>query len=196
MLADRPALLSWLAVHDPLVVVALDDPVVEAAGHDPRSTYAETYWTPCLGPTAILLLRRLAGWLERSPDGFPLPLGPLARELGLGDATGRNSPVVRSLARLVEFSMAQVRGETFAIRRALPPLARRHELRLPGHLAVRHRAEPQVTAVQELVSLDTSVVIAGARFGGSAGRPPGADRGRSLAGPDPFHTSPDGRSAA
>lgn len=144
VITDRPSLLTWLASHDPLAVVPLDDPVVEAAGHDPRSPYAETYWTGCLGPTAILLLRRLAGWLEESAEGFPLPLAPLARELGLGEGTGRNSPVVRSLARVVEFNMAQVRGDTLAVRRALPPLARRHENRLPGHLVARHRAELEV----------------------------------------------------
>lgn len=197
LIADRPSLLTWITAHDPLTVVELEDPVVEAVGHDPRSVYAETYWTGCLGPTAILLLRRLASWLDASPDGFPLPLAPLARELGLGDATGRNSPVVRSVARLVELNMAQVRGDMLAVRRALPPLARRHERRLPGHLAARHRAELEAVAVAEPGARPLTATVVDARSWGSAGRPPGRVRDRSsLIGPAPAPNSPDGRSAA
>ncbi|MEW6475338.1 MAG: hypothetical protein AB1679_24040 [Actinomycetota bacterium] len=196
MIADRPSLLTWLASHDPLTVVPFEDPVVEAAGHDPRSAYVETYWTGCLGPTATLLLRRIAGWLEECPEGFPLPLTPLARELGLGEATGRHSAVVRSLSRIVEFNMAQVRGDTLAVRRALPPLARRHEHRLPGHLIARHRAEVEAAVAAGIGAWPAQTVVVGARFGGSGGRPPGRGRGDVPSGPTPSPISSDGWSAA
>jgi len=53
--------------------------------------------------------------------------------------------------------MAAVKGETLAVRRSVPPLARRHLARLPFHLAERHRAEiealspPRLTGVAEAV---------------------------------------------
>ena len=46
------------------------DPVLDALGHDPRSWYAETFWLPTLGPTALLLLRHLADRFEEQPGGL------------------------------------------------------------------------------------------------------------------------------
>ena len=40
------------------------DPVLDVLGHDPRSWYAETFWLPTLGPTALLLMRHLADRFE------------------------------------------------------------------------------------------------------------------------------------
>lgn len=133
--------MRWIAEHDPLQVVQLNDPVIDVLGHDARSVYVETYWTPVLGPTSLMLLRRIAGLLEASPDGFPLPLGPTAAALGIGHRGGINSPMTRTLARLVTFGMASIQGDAYAVRRTLPPLARRHVMRLPGHLVERHRTE-------------------------------------------------------
>lgn len=147
MLMHRAPLLGWLAEHDPLAVVSLDDPLIEALGHDPRSAYAETFWVAVLGPSSVMLLRRLAGWLDDSPDGFPLALRPAAAEIGLGHSGGINSPMTRTLGRLVTFEMAAIRGEALAVRRMLPPLARRHLARLPGHLAERHRDEHEAHAL-------------------------------------------------
>lgn len=132
---------SWLATHDPVTVVAWVDPVVEAFGHHPRSEYVERYWLGVLGPSAVWALRRLVGWLEDAPDGYPLALAPMARELGLGEGTGRNSPLVRTLTRLVSYDMAVIRGDALGVRRAMGPLTRRQVMRLPGHLGERHQAE-------------------------------------------------------
>jgi hypothetical protein len=134
---------AWLASTDPIPVVPLDDPVVDGLGHSAESAYSETYWLPVIGPTALWALRRLNRWLEGAPRGYPLALAPLARELGLGNGTGRNSPVVRSLARLVCFGLAEVRGGQLKVRRRVPPLAHRHVRRLPAHLVERHRAETE-----------------------------------------------------
>ncbi len=82
----------------------------------------------------------MADWLDAEPTGFDLALGPFARSLGLGDATGRHAPVNRTLARLVDFGMARLGGSTFALRRMFPPLAARHIERLPQHLAEQHAA--------------------------------------------------------
>jgi hypothetical protein len=143
MFIDRTSLLRWLAARDPLPIEPLEDPVIDTLGHDPRSAYVETYWLPLLGPSSVWLLRRIADWFDDSPSGFPLAVGPAAAALGLGQVAGTNSPIVRTLGRLVIFEMAMVRGESLAVRRLVPPLARRHAARLPGHLADRHRAEQE-----------------------------------------------------
>ena len=168
---------AWLARTDPIPVVALDDPVVEALGFDPDSVYAETYWLPVIGPTALWALRRLTRWLEDSPDGYPLALAPFARELGLGDGSGRSSPVVRSLARLVGFGLVEIRCDLLMVRRRVPPLARRHVQRLPGHLAAQHQEAVAAGAPAARAEQGCNVVsihdgrIAGGRTGpvGEAG---------------------------
>ena len=133
--------LTWLAERPSVRVVRLEDPVIEALGFDARSGYAEAYWLGILGPSALWALRRLSDGLARHPDGFVVELGHFARELGLGEGISRNAPVVRALARLVNFRMVEVRGDALAVRRSVPPLAGRHLARLPRHLAERHRAE-------------------------------------------------------
>ena len=55
------------------------DPVLDALGHDPRSWYAETFWLPTLGPTALLLLRHLADRFEEQPGGLTLPIADTGR---------------------------------------------------------------------------------------------------------------------
>jgi hypothetical protein len=133
--------LTWLAERPSMRVVHLQDPVIEALGLDARSGYAETYWLGILGPSSLWALRRLASGLACHPDGFVVELTQFARELGLGDGIGRHAPIVRAVARLVAFRMAEVRGDALAVRRSVPPLAGRHLARLPRHLAERHRAE-------------------------------------------------------
>ena len=60
------------------------DPVIDALGHDPRSTYVEPFWLGILGPRTTWLLRRLAAGLDASPAGFDLDLADTAAALGLG----------------------------------------------------------------------------------------------------------------
>jgi hypothetical protein len=130
---------QWVVEHQPLDVVALSDPVVESVGHHPTSTYAETYWLPVIGPSALWTSRRLVGWLENLDDapGLLVDVPMLAREIGLGDDIGLSTPIVRTLSRLVDFELAQIQGDRLAVRTALPPLAARHVRRLPEHLAQR-----------------------------------------------------------
>ena len=131
--ASRPA--------DQLRIVPWVDPVVDAAGHDPRSWYVETFWLGVLGPSTVWLLRLLAAKFEVAPRGFDLDLDDTARTLGIGGRRGRNAPFQRTLDRCVTFDMARRAGPaTLAVRRRLPPLARRHLLRLPPTLQDRHRS--------------------------------------------------------
>ena len=127
-------------VADSLFIRPLADQVVDSLGHDPRSSYVESYWLGILGPSTTWLLRRLVSGLERSPAGFELSLAETARALGLGDKGGRHSPFMRALTRLVQFEVAEPRGRELAVRRKLPPLNRRQVVRLPAALQASHSA--------------------------------------------------------
>jgi hypothetical protein len=128
------------------------DPVIDTLGHDPRSIYVERFWLPTLGPTSLLLLRRIAAGLDEHPEGIQLDLGELSQALGLGHREGNSSPVVRSLDRLMQFDLACGEREAgYAVRRTIPPVNRRHVGRLPAPLQEEHRqwaeralAEPPV----------------------------------------------------
>ena len=89
-----------------LRVTPWPDPVLDVLGHDPRSWYAETFWLPTLGPTALLLMRHLADRFERTPEGVELPVADTAAALGLGARDGASSPLIQSLGRLHQFELA------------------------------------------------------------------------------------------
>jgi hypothetical protein len=82
------------------------DPIIDTLGHDPRSDYVERFWLPTLGPTSLLLLRRLASHFDREPDGCTLDVADLSQSLGLGAREGTSSPLFRSLDRLTQFELA------------------------------------------------------------------------------------------
>ena len=118
-----------------LTISPWPDPVLDATGHDPRSRYAETYWLPVLGPTALLLLRHLAGRFELRSGTITLPVAGTSQALGLGQRDGSASPVLRTLDRLEHFELACSDGRgTYAVRRHLPPVPRRLARRLPAAL--------------------------------------------------------------
>ena len=124
--------------EDRLVVRSLPDPVLDSLGHDPRSAYVEQYWLSILGPSAVLLLRRLAAGLETNPEGFELNPTECALELGLGTKGGKNGPFWRTVDRICRFGAARRNGEVLVVRRRLPPLNKRQVDRLPDHLRRAH----------------------------------------------------------
>jgi hypothetical protein len=137
--APMPVALPDLTT-DRLTIRPWPDDVIDALGHDPRSAYVERFWLGVLGPSAIWLLRRLAAGLDASPAGFELPLGETAQAIGIG-GTGRSSSFMRTLSRVCQFDLARVElPDAVAVRRKLPPLARRHLTRLPESLQEEHRA--------------------------------------------------------
>lgn len=107
-------------------------------GHPARSIYVETFWLPLVGPSAVLALRRLTTWLEHEPDGITVSIAILSSCLGIGTGTGRRAPVVRTLARLVDFKIASHDGEHLLLRRELPMLSTRQVERLPACLITVH----------------------------------------------------------
>src|SRR3989442_14132821 len=78
---------GWLVEHDPLPVSALSEPH-GACGFDARSAYVETYWLAILGPSCVLLARRLVSWLEAESGGFEISLSAFAGTLGVGCGVG------------------------------------------------------------------------------------------------------------
>lgn len=124
---------------DRLAVRPWHDEVIDRLGFDPRSPYVERFWLGILGPSTTWLLRRIAAGFDSAPDGFELPLADTARSLGLGDRGGRHSPFLRTVNRMVQFGMALTTGnDELAVRRKVPPLARRHVERLPSSLQEAH----------------------------------------------------------
>lgn len=125
---------------DVLCVRSWPDPVIDAAGYDPRSAYVETFWAGVLGPSTLLLLRRIAARFDTAPEGFELDPATWAAELGLR-YPGKGSPFARAVGRLCHFGLATAPDPaTLLVRRHVPPLARRHLLRLPPSLQEAHAA--------------------------------------------------------
>ena len=127
-------------MSETLTIIPWSDPVIDARGHDPRSLYAETFWLPTLGPTALLLLRHLASRFDGSPDRLDLRVADTSRALGVGHREGANSPITRTLARLEQFDLAccDDRTHATAVRRVLPPLPARLLRRLPASTQEAH----------------------------------------------------------
>ena len=114
-------------------------PVIEALGHHPASDYAERFWLPVIGPSALWAHRRLTAGFATDRSSYQLDLSTLGGEIGLGAGTGRNSPIVRTLTRLVDFHLAEIIDDRLGVYTSLPPLTRRQAAGLPDHLAQRHR---------------------------------------------------------
>jgi hypothetical protein len=121
-----------------LLVIAWNDPVVEAHGYAPTSALIEHCWCPILGPTCTLLYRRL-GTLAANRAETSVDLAEMSACLGLGEGTGRNSIIVRSLARLELFDVAHWVGHRYAVRTAMPALPQRLLRRLPPSAQAVHR---------------------------------------------------------
>lgn len=131
--------VTALASADAIIVRPLVDPVLDAHGHDPRSTYVELFWLGVLGPSTVFLLRRLAAGFDAWPDGFELDVHDTADALGLA-AGNRYSTFTRTVQRIVTFGMARHQGDGLAVRRKLPPLSNRQLQRLPASVRDLHHS--------------------------------------------------------
>lgn len=120
-------------------IVPWSDPLIDRAGFDPRSAYAEKYWLSVIGPTAGWIMRRMADLFDASPEGFELDLAHTAHTMGLSYERGSASPFARALNRCVMFGLAHPHSSGFAVRRRLPEVAARHLQRLPADVQAEHR---------------------------------------------------------
>jgi hypothetical protein len=160
-LQARTAAGLWLSGRSSLDVVPLRHPVIEALGHPPTSEYGEQFWLPVVGPSSLWTYRRLASGFTEAPRGFTVDLSKLGPEIGLGVGTGRNSPIVRALIRIVDYHLAEVVDGRLAVYTSLPPLTRRQAARLPAHLAARHQLIVGRTAVEDNRRIGGSVAELG-----------------------------------
>lgn len=96
--------------------------------------YPDTFWTPLLGPTAMLAARRLDLLLD-DWDRLDLDVDDFGEHLGVsGDV------IRRGLRRLTMFRVADLSldGQTLQMRRRWPMLTERHIDRLPKSLHTYH----------------------------------------------------------
>lgn len=115
------------------------DPALQARGFEPRSEYVERYWLGVVGPSVVLLLRRLARGLEEHPRGFTVEVDETARAIGLGAGNGRNAPLQRTLERACLFStMRHSSDGGYEVRTHLPRLSARQLSRLPASVRTTH----------------------------------------------------------
>ena len=155
------------------------DPVIDTVGHDPRSAYVEHFWLGVLGPSTILMFRRMALALDTSPAGFRLDTIDTAAALGLAARDRRDrsqSPVLRALRRSCTFGLArQVAEDGFLIRTRFPPLTRRQLDHLPRSVQREHkqwverdaRREVQTEARERARRLALSLVELGESYDGT-----------------------------
>lgn len=121
-----------------ITVVALHDPTIDALGFDPTSPYLEHLWLPRIGPSALWTYRRLTAGL-RQLDSYTMELAYLAQAIGLGKGIARNSPIGRTLLRLVQFDLAgRPADDTIAVRTKAPWLNQGAVQRLHPHLQRAH----------------------------------------------------------
>jgi len=111
---------------------------VRQAGFPLDHPYIEQCWAGLIGPTSVLLLRRLPV-LWRENVSVEVELEDLAGSLGLGRSTGRNGSLQRTLDRLVRFRFAAVEGPAdLAVFTEAPPVPAHRLDRLPAWCQSRH----------------------------------------------------------
>jgi len=131
MHTDDPAVLELHPVPHP-------NPGVARAGFGLSDPYLEACWAPVVGPSSTLLLRQCP---ERWKDGVParVEAADLARSIGLGRGTGRNSPLTRTLERLERFGfLHRVSVTEVAVYTEVPPVSGRQLDHLPAWNRSRH----------------------------------------------------------
>lgn len=110
------------------------DPMVQVMrlgeGHLPSSDYVDMFWTPVLGPTAILTLRRLVGM-----HGERLHVEMMAECLGVGPRVMRHALNRLAKYRLVHYD-ATVNVLTVAGH--VTTLSLGQQFRLPAVLRAAH----------------------------------------------------------
>ena len=125
-----------------LTVVAWLDARNDATpgAHLTASDDALLWYTPILGPTAMLMAHRFATNAVHGPTSWTYP--SLARTFGMGRAAGR---VPRILDRLERFDIiCRPDPHTIAVRLLLAPLTAHQREQLPDELAVAYPHPPHV----------------------------------------------------
>jgi hypothetical protein len=116
-----------------IVIHAAGNPsfAVRQAGFPLDHPYLERCWTPLMGPSGILLLRRMPD-LWRRGTSVGIEVEDLARSLGLGSAKGRRSAIWRTMDRVTQMRFGTWTGEQeLEIYTEVRPLGPRQLERVP-----------------------------------------------------------------
>jgi hypothetical protein len=107
------------------------NPKVRRVGFTLDDPYVEQVWTAVIGPSALLVLRRLPVlWREREPA--LVDLRELGQSLGLGPSLARSGRTRQTIERLVAFEMAHwLPGNELGMRTEVAPLSGRQLARVP-----------------------------------------------------------------
>ena len=118
--------------------------------HPVDGHYVERFWLPVLGPTATLLLRRIA--TDHTPSSphhhryLSFPLDELAAGLGLGSGTAK---LRRTLHRLVRYEIVhQDPDGRYTIPSHLPDVPDRYQYRWPESLQAEHLGADQLIGAE------------------------------------------------
>ena len=145
----------------PTVIRPWIDAIVDARGHDPRSSYVERYWVATIGPSAAWIMRRLADEFDLAPNGFEIDLAATARSLGMSYRRRKQSPFGRALHWCVIFGLNRPSADGFEVRRRVPNLPYRQLRRLPEDFRDEHPAWARLGSTCERRDLERSLVDAG-----------------------------------
>jgi hypothetical protein len=144
--------MNELRVDSTLVVVPWTDPIVDEVGFDVFSRYAEMFWLPIMGPSALWIMRRIVMGFAEFPGGYEMDTQEIALAVGLSFTQGANCPFTRALRRCQWFGAAQSVQGGLAVRIKLPPVSRRQIQRFPISLKQSLAAWPvESTDHQQLV---------------------------------------------
>jgi hypothetical protein len=144
--------MNELHVEKTLIVVPWLDPIVDEVGFDVFSRYAEMFWLPIMGPSALWIQRRIVMGFAEFPGGYEMDTQEIALAVGLSFTQGANCPFTRALRRCQWFGAAQSVHGGLAVRIKLPPVSRRQIQRFPTSLKQSLAAWPvESTDHQQLV---------------------------------------------
>ena len=126
-----------------LTVIRYPDELVEQHGYGPDHPYPEEVWTSIIGPSTLLLWRRLARAVLHAADTpVTLPTTDLLAAVGLGTGLAKNSVGARTIARMVAFDLARQAGphrQLLAVRTHLYQVPQHRLDRLPHPARQYHR---------------------------------------------------------
>lgn len=114
-----------------ITLTVLEDHTI-VRGHSTDSDYVETFYTPVVGPTAMLLLRKM-GRILATQAAVPMPVEFLAASVGVG--ARQFSAAVQ---RLVMFRLAERTEAGLAVRTTIGTIPARHLNRLHPALILAH----------------------------------------------------------
>lgn len=107
-------------------------PTIRDVGFDLEHRYLEQCWSAVIGPSALLLLRRLPTlWVTEIPA--EIDSAEMARSLGLRHTTSQHGSLQRTMERLCRFGLARPSQDRpgLDVYRQIPILSPRELARVP-----------------------------------------------------------------